>query len=98
MGAVIVYASCGTGVDGKPKAARYSKKAHGPPLGAEGNHHIKRERGDGGGRMGDALEMHKINVESNNNVAGGIGQQAPAAADGVLYKDRKETRCKCLYK
>uniref|UniRef100_A0A1S4GGM9 Nose resistant-to-fluoxetine protein N-terminal domain-containing protein n=1 Tax=Anopheles gambiae TaxID=7165 RepID=A0A1S4GGM9_ANOGA len=92
MGAVIVYASCGTGVDGKPKAARYSKKAHGPPLGAEGNHHIKRERGDGGGRMGDALEMHKINVESNNNVAGGIGQQAPAAADGVLYKDRKGTR------
>uniref|UniRef100_A0A182W061 Nose resistant-to-fluoxetine protein N-terminal domain-containing protein n=1 Tax=Anopheles minimus TaxID=112268 RepID=A0A182W061_9DIPT len=91
--AVIAYASCGTGTEGgKPKARGWPKKVHDSSVvrGADG-HHVKRERGVAdGGRMGDALEMHKINVESNNNVSGGNGQQAPAA-DG-MYKDRKETR------
>uniref|UniRef100_A0A182FRE5 Nose resistant-to-fluoxetine protein N-terminal domain-containing protein n=1 Tax=Anopheles albimanus TaxID=7167 RepID=A0A182FRE5_ANOAL len=65
-----------------------------------GGNHVKLEAGIGGGTIGvtgDALEMHKINVESNNNVANG-GEQATTRepthppsdpiANGV-YKDRK---------
>uniref|UniRef100_A0A182P5T8 Nose resistant-to-fluoxetine protein N-terminal domain-containing protein n=1 Tax=Anopheles epiroticus TaxID=199890 RepID=A0A182P5T8_9DIPT len=81
LSAVIAYASCGTGTDGKPKVARSPKKSVDPT----GEHHHL-----GMGRTGDALEMHKINVESNNNVSGGNGQQAPVTSG--LCKDRKETR------
>uniref|UniRef100_A0A182LTJ7 Nose resistant-to-fluoxetine protein N-terminal domain-containing protein n=1 Tax=Anopheles culicifacies TaxID=139723 RepID=A0A182LTJ7_9DIPT len=90
LSVVIAYASCGNSTGGsKPKARGWSKKVL--DSSADGGHHIKRERGVAdGGRMGDALEMHKINVESNNNVSGGNGQQAPVA-DG-MYKDRKESR------
>uniref|UniRef100_A0A182N643 Nose resistant-to-fluoxetine protein N-terminal domain-containing protein n=1 Tax=Anopheles dirus TaxID=7168 RepID=A0A182N643_9DIPT len=84
LGAVIAYASCGAGTERKPKATRWphdGKKAFVDSTSG----------GDGGGRTGDALEMHKINVESNNNVSGGNGQQASGA--GGLYKDRcKGTR------
>ncbi|ETN58494.1 hypothetical protein AND_009900 [Anopheles darlingi] len=64
---------------------------------AGGNHAVKLEAGIGTtGVTGDALEMHKINVESNNNVANGEEQTArdPAhppsdpIANGA-YKDRK---------
>ncbi|XP_053661200.1 O-acyltransferase like protein [Anopheles marshallii] len=91
LSAVIAYASCGTGTDGKPKARGWPKKVHDSSVPGGDGHHMKRERGVAdGGRMGDAFEMHKINVESNNNVSGGNGQQAPAT-DG-MYKDRKATR------
>ncbi|XP_052900175.1 O-acyltransferase like protein [Anopheles moucheti] len=89
--AVIAYASCGTGTEGKPKASGWPKKVLDSSVAGGDGHHIKRERGVAdGGRMGDALEMHKINVESNNNESGGNGQQPPAT-DG-MYKDRKGTR------
>ncbi|XP_049280360.1 uncharacterized protein LOC125762379 [Anopheles funestus] len=92
LSAFIAYASCGTGTEGKPKARGWPKKVLDSSVAGVDGHHIKRERGVAdGGRMGDALEMHKINVESNNNVSGGNGQQAPPATDG-MYKDRKETR------
>ncbi|XP_050071838.1 O-acyltransferase like protein [Anopheles maculipalpis] len=93
LSAVIAYASCGT-ESSKPKArGGWSKKVLDPSRVEADGHHIKREHGVGdGGRKGDTLEMHKINVESNNNVSGGgNGQQSPAA-DGLYSKERKETR------
>uniref|UniRef100_A0A182SKP6 NRF domain-containing protein n=1 Tax=Anopheles maculatus TaxID=74869 RepID=A0A182SKP6_9DIPT len=97
LSAFIAYASCGNGAAGtKPKAGGgWSKKTHDPSRSrADGGHHIKREQGVGdSGRMrGDALEMHKINVESNNNVSGGGNGQQAAATDALYSKERKETR------
>ncbi|XP_050100835.1 O-acyltransferase like protein [Anopheles aquasalis] len=61
-----------------------------------GGNHVKLEAGTVG-TTGDALEMHKINVESNNNVANG-GEQAardptlnppPDPIANGVYKNRK---------
>uniref|UniRef100_A0A182PZR6 Nose resistant-to-fluoxetine protein N-terminal domain-containing protein n=1 Tax=Anopheles farauti TaxID=69004 RepID=A0A182PZR6_9DIPT len=94
LSAVIAYASCGTGrADGKgTKGTRWphdGKKAY------DSSTPGKRERGvgsEGGARAtGDAFEMHKINVESNNNVSGGNGNgQQATPTDAGLYKDRSK--------
>ncbi|XP_053671121.1 O-acyltransferase like protein [Anopheles nili] len=82
LSAVIAYASCGAGSDRNARRQQASKARR-----LKGS---DRTTGPDGARGGDALEMHKINVESNNNVSGGASG-APNGAGG-LSKDRKGTR------
>ncbi|XP_058115861.1 O-acyltransferase like protein [Anopheles ziemanni] len=94
---LIAYASCGAGSQlGERKAAERQLSRTGGKKGAgwkvADGHHLKLDR------AGDALEMHKINVESNNNVSGNGQQQQQQQqmpgqqTAGGLYKDRKGTR------
>ncbi|XP_052863293.1 O-acyltransferase like protein [Anopheles cruzii] len=81
LATVMLYASCGTGRHGPPKGSAGHRARSGTNT-KPGAWKLTLERPEGKRvseaavpGAGDALEMHKINLESNNNVANG-GQPA----------------------